>query len=77
MTGTSSRTLPPFLTARGRLLAALLLGLGFYAMTALPDVAPWFGGIPLRIALSWDVVAVVYLTLAFLMMRNPDRARIR
>jgi uncharacterized membrane protein len=69
--------LPPFLTARGRLLAALLLGLAFYAVTALPALAEWLGSIPLRIALAWDVVAIVYLTLAYIMMRNPDRARIR
>jgi len=74
---TTPRALPPFLTARGRLLAALLLGLAFYGVTALPGLADRLGTLPLRIALAWDVVAIVYLTLAFIMMRNPDRARIR
>jgi uncharacterized membrane protein len=72
----SRRALPPFLTARGRLLAAVLLGVGFYGFATLPGLAENLG-LPLRIALSWDVVTIVYLLLAFVMMRNPDRARIR
>jgi len=71
------RTLPPFLTARGRLLAAVALGLGFYALTALSAEGGWIGNVPMKIALSWDVVALAYLAMAYAMMRNPDRARIR
>jgi uncharacterized membrane protein len=76
-TSPARRALPPFLTARGRLIAAVALGVGFYALTALPAIAQWLESLPLRIALSWDVVTVVYLAMAYVMMRNPDRARIR
>lgn len=71
------RALPPFLTARGRLLAALASGIGFYGVMAMSGIWDWLGSMPLQIALPWDVVAVVYLALAYIMMRNPDRARIR
>jgi uncharacterized membrane protein len=71
------RALPPFLTARGRLIAAVAAGIGFYALMGLPALAARLESLPLRIALSWDVVTVVYLAQAYIMMRNPDRARIR
>jgi uncharacterized membrane protein len=71
------RALPPFLTARGRLIAALAVGVAFYAVTALPALSAWLDSWPLRVALSWDLVTIVYLVMAYVMMRNPDRARIR
>ncbi|HVM84936.1 MAG TPA: DUF1345 domain-containing protein [Candidatus Binatia bacterium] len=74
---TPQRALPPFLTARGRLLAALALGLGFYGIASLSPTEAWIGTLPMRLALAWDVVAIAYLGMAFVMMRNPDRARIR
>jgi uncharacterized membrane protein len=74
----SPRTLPPFLTAHGRLLLAVGLGVGVYLVSMLPPVGDLITSRALRIALAWDVVALTYLLLAIRLMRRPhDRVRIR
>lgn len=71
------RALQPFLTARGRLLVALAMGLGCYLLLGQSAIAEWMASAPLRAALSWDVVVTVYLLLAIAMMWRPDLAQIR
>ena len=77
MTPHQGHALPPFLTARGRLLAALAVGLGFYLLLGLPQPADRLVSEPMRVALSWDVLVLTYLVLATTMMWRHDRARIR
>lgn len=69
--------MPPFLTARGRILAALVLGFGFYGLLNLRSTADWAISGPLKVALAWDVVVAVYLFLAIAMMWRPDLEQIR
>ena len=69
--------LQPFLTARGRLLVALAMGLVCYGTLGLPAAVERVASAPLRVALSWDVGVAVYLLQALAMMWRPDMARIR
>lgn len=77
MTQGQKRMLPPFFTARGRLLAALAAGVACYLLLGRLDAPDWPVSQPMRVALSWDVVVLVYLVLATAMMWRHDRARIR
>lgn len=69
--------LPPFLTARGRLLAALALGIACYGLLGLPASAGWVASNPLKVALAWDVAVAVYLLSTFAMMWRHDLEQIR
>lgn len=77
MTGRHHRALPPFLTARGRLLAALAFGIGFYWVINLPAVGNWLSSGPLKVALAWDVVVAIYLLSTGAMMWRPSLEQIR
>ena len=69
------RHVPPFLTAHGRLLEALLAGLVVYVLLAF--VPPRAATGPLRVAMAWDVTAVAYLALSIRMMWRGDLESIR
>lgn len=69
--------MPAFLMARSRILAALVLGIGFYWLLSLESIADWVASQPLRVALAWDVVVATYLVPTIAMMRSPDLKQIR
>ncbi len=69
--------LQPFLTARGRLLVALAMGLVCYGTLGLPAALERVSSASLRVALSWDVGVAVYLLQALAMMWRHDMERIR
>lgn len=71
------RSLPPFVTARGRLLAALAAGLAFYGLLSLESTGGWVTSEPLKVALAWDVVVAIYLLSTGAMMWRPDLEQIR
>jgi uncharacterized membrane protein len=70
-----ARKIPPFLTAHGRLLLALLAGILVYVLLSVAP--PESSTAPLRVALGWDVTAVAYLALSIRMMWLGDLESIR